>query len=82
MSLSLLNWINAPRAKEPLAVLGQCQLKISVPETQRSIMADFIVVPEAQVSLLSNQTSKELGVLSIGINVNLYSLSQWDPLKG
>ena len=68
-------------AKEPLAVLGQCQLRISVPETEKSVLADFIVVPEAQVSLLSNQTSKELGVLSVGINVNACSPGQWDQLK-
>ena len=36
--------------------------------TGASRETDFIVIPNAQVSLLSNKTSKELGVLKIGFD--------------
>ena len=55
-------------SKNPLPVLGQCKAHISVPETGASRETDFIVIPNAQVSLLSNKTSKELGVLKIGVD--------------
>ena len=55
-------------SKNPLPVLGQCKARITVPETGASRETDFIVIPNAQVSLLSNKTSKELGVLKIGVN--------------
>ena len=46
-------------SKNPLPVLGQCKARITVPETGASRETDFIVIPNAQVSLLSNKTSKE-----------------------
>ena len=55
-------------SKNPLPVLGQCKARITVPETGASRETDFIVIPNAQVSLLSNKTSKELGVLKIGVD--------------
>ena len=51
-----------------MPVLGQCKARITVPETGASRETDFIVIPNAQVSLLSNKTSKELGVLKIGVD--------------
>ena len=55
-------------SKNPLPVLGQCKARITVPETGASRETDFIVIPNAQVSLLSNKTSKELGILKIGVD--------------
>ena len=51
-----------------MPVHGQCKARIRVPETGASRETDFIVIPNAQVSLLSNKTSKELGVLKIGVD--------------
>ena len=53
-------------SKNLLPVLGQCKARITVPETGVSRETDFIVIPNAQVSLLSYKTSKELGILKIG----------------
>ena len=57
-------------SKNPLPLLGQCKARITVPETGASRETDFIVTPNAQVSLLSNKTSKELGILKIDVDAS------------
>ena len=55
-------------SQQPLELLGQCDLKIGVPNTGRSVSARFFVIPNTEVSLLSNKTSKDLGVLKVGLD--------------
>ena len=57
-------------SKESLPVFGKCKAPITVPETGGPRETDFIVIQNAQVSLLSNKTSKELRVLKINVDAD------------
>lgn len=51
---------------------------------KRRATASFFVVPQAQASLLSSRTSKELGLLRVGIDANILSCSGadiWSSLR-
>ena len=58
-------------SKNLLPVIGQCKACITVPETGAFRGTDFIVIQNAEVSLLSNKSSKELGVLKIGVDASM-----------
>lgn len=62
--------------KQPFSLLGKCTLKVQVPNTARSGTASFFMVPQSQASLLSSRTSKELGLLRVGINADILSCSE------
>ena len=70
------------RLKTHCPYLVSLKAHILVPETGSSWETDFIVLPNEQVSLLSNKTSKELGVLKISVDagtpVNRCHLSPGD----
>ncbi|XP_062844794.1 uncharacterized protein K02A2.6-like [Trichomycterus rosablanca] len=71
-------------SKQALTLLGKCTLEVEVPNTTRRATASFFVIPQAQASLLSSRTSKELGLLRIGINANILSCSGadvWSSLR-
>lgn len=71
-------------SKQPLMLLGKCTLEVEVPNTTQRATASFFVVPQAQASLLSSRTSKDLGLLRVGIDANILSCcgaDVWSSLR-
>ena len=65
----------------PIELLGQCCLKIGIPKSGNAVTAKFFVTVGGQVSLLSNKTSKELGVLKINVVNSIQGESEWVRLQ-
>ena len=81
MSLSPSNMkLYAYACKQPLALKGQCDVRIGLPGSDKSILTRFYVIHDAQVSLLSNQTAKDLGILKIDVSA-VTSGNSWTSLQ-
>ena len=59
---------------QPLELKGSCMLKVTVPQTNMSAIAEFYIVPSHAATLLGRKTSEMLAILKIGINVNNCSI--------
>ena len=55
---------------EPLQLKGKCNLSVCIPQTQKSLKAEFYVTQGKAATLLGRDASKLLGVLTVGIPVN------------
>ena len=55
---------------QPLELKGSCMLRVFVPQTKMSAIAEFYVVPGQAATLLGRKTSEMLAILKVGINVN------------
>ena len=55
---------------EPLQLKGKCNLNVRVPQTQKSLIAEFYVTHGKAATLLGRDASELLGVLRVGIPVN------------
>ena len=55
---------------QPLELKGSCMLRVTVPQTKMSAIAEFYVVPGQAATLLGHKTSEMLAILKVGINVN------------
>ncbi|XP_062539175.1 uncharacterized protein K02A2.6-like [Armigeres subalbatus] len=60
--------LKAYASSEPLTILGTFQAEIKL--GRRSINAEFLVIKNGQRNLLGDTTSKELGILKIGLESN------------
>ena len=55
---------------KPLGLKGSCMLRVTVPQTKMSAIAEFYIVPGQAATLLGRKTSEMLAILKVGINVN------------
>ena len=55
---------------QPLELKGSCMLRVTVPQTKVSAIAEFYIVPGQAATLLGRKTSEMLAILKVGINVN------------
>ncbi|KAK2548046.1 Gag polyprotein [Acropora cervicornis] len=55
---------------KPLDLKGSCMLRVTVPQTKISAVAEFYIVPGQAATLLGRKTSETLAILKVGINVN------------
>ena len=55
---------------EPLQLKGKCNLNVCIPQTQKSLKAEFYVTQGKAATLLGRDASELLGVLRVGIPVN------------
>ena len=55
---------------QPLELKGKCMLRVTVPQTKMSAIAEFYIVPGQAATLLGRKTSEMLAILKVGINVN------------
>ena len=55
---------------QPLELKGSCMLRVTVPQTKMSAIAEFYIVPGQAATLLGRKTSEMLAILKVGINVN------------
>ena len=55
---------------KPLDLKGSCMLRVTVPQTKISAVAEFYIVPGQAATLLGRKTSEMLAILKVGINVN------------
>ena len=53
-----------------LDLKGSCILRVTVPQTKISAVAEFYIVPGQAATLLGGKTSEMLAILKVGINVN------------
>lgn len=60
--------LKAYASSQPLTILGTFQAEIQI--GKRSIEAEFLVVENGQRNLLGDTTSKQLGILKIGLEIN------------
>lgn len=60
--------LKAYAASKPLTILGTFQAVIEI--GKRSIETEFLVVENGQRNLLGDTTSKQLGILKIGVEIN------------
>ncbi|XP_062556629.1 uncharacterized protein K02A2.6-like [Armigeres subalbatus] len=60
--------IRAYASNTPLTVLGSFQAVIEI--GKRSVEAEFLVIANGQRNLLGDMTSKQLGILKIGLGIN------------
>ena len=49
---------------------GSCMLRVTVPQTKMSTIAEFYIVPGRAATLLGRKTSEMFAILKVGINVN------------
>ena len=62
---------------EPLQLKGKCSLNVCIPQTKKSLRAEFYVTQGKAATLLGREASELLGVLRVGIPVN-----SCDVIKG
>ena len=55
---------------QPLEHKGSCMLRVTVPQTKMSAIAEFYIVPGQAATLLGRKTSEMLAILKVGIDVN------------
>ena len=55
---------------QPLELKGSCMLRVTVPQSKMSTIAEFYIVPGQAATLLGRKTSEMLAILKVGINVN------------
>ena len=55
---------------QPLELKGSCMMRVTVPQTKMSNVAEFYIVPGQAATLLGCKTSEMLAILKVGINVN------------
>ena len=55
---------------QPLELKGSGMLRVTVPQTKMSAIAEFYIVPGQAATLLGRKTSEMLAILKVGINVN------------
>ena len=62
---------------QPLELIGSCSFRLSIPQTSMSTSVEFYIVPghAATLNLLGRKTSEMLGVLKVGIGVNICGTS-------
>ena len=60
---------------QPLELKGSTKLRITVPQTSMSTVAEFYTVPGVAATLLGRKTSEMLAVLKVGIDVNSCSVN-------
>lgn len=55
---------------EPLQLKGKCNLNVCVPQTQKSLRAEFYVTHGKAATLLGRDASELLGVLRVGVSID------------
>ena len=67
---------------QPLELKGSSKLRVSVPQTNTSTIAEFYIVPGDAATLLGRKTSEMLAVLKVGIDVNSCNTTFEDTQSG
>ena len=67
---------------QPLELKGSSKLRVSVPQTNTSTIAEFYIVPGDAATLLGRKTSEMLAVLKVGIDVNSCTTTFEDTQSG
>ena len=62
--------VHAYAHSQPLALKGSSKLRVTMPQTNMSTVAEFCIVPGDAATLLGRKTSEMLAVLKVGIDVN------------
>ena len=60
---------------KPLDLKGSCMLRVIVPQTNMSAIAEFYIVPGQAATLLGRKTSEMLAILKVGINFNNFNIN-------
>ena len=60
---------------QPLELKGSTKLRVTVPQTSMSTVAEFYIVPGDAATFLGRKTSEMLAVLKVGIDVNSCSVN-------